>query len=112
MFGCWGISFPSGRQYRTDFIRALFASKKDRGHTVVTNGPYRYIRHPGYFGGLLAGLATPIMLGSLWALVAGVLLALLLVNRTSLEDKVLHNEPVEYAEYAQQRKYRLVPGIW
>lgn len=86
--------------------------QKDRGHIVVTDGPYRYVRHPGYAGALVAGLATPILLGSLWALVAGGVLALLLVIRTALEDKILHEELLGYTEYAQQIRYRLVPGVW
>ncbi len=94
------------------FYSRVVRVQKDRGHTVVTHGPYQYVRHPGYSGGLVAGLATPIMLGSLWALVAGVMLALLLIIRTSLEDKALHHELVGYVEYAQQTRYRLVPGIW
>jgi len=60
----------------------------------------------------VAGLATPILLGSLWALVAGGVLALLLVIRTALEDKILHEELLGYTEYAQQIRYRLVPGVW
>ncbi len=52
------------------------------------------------------------MLGSLWALIAGVLAALLLVVRTALEDRTLHKELEGYAEYAQQTRYRLLPGVW
>jgi len=66
----------------------MSVSQRDRGHTVVTDGPYRYVRHPGYAGGLVAGLATPIVLDSLWAVVAGGVLALLLVIRTALQGAV------------------------
>ena len=81
-------------------------------NTNVTDGPYGYIRHPGYAGVLVAGLATPIALGSLWALIPGGVLALLLVIRTALEDETLHEELLGYTEYAQQTRYRLVPGVW
>lgn len=94
------------------FYSRIVRIQKDRGHTVVTDGPYRYVRHPGYAGGLVAGLATPIVLGSLWALVAVGVLALLLVIRTALEDKTLHEELLGYTEYAQQTRYRLMPGVW
>ena len=94
------------------FYSRVVRIQKDRGHTVVTDGPYRYVRHPGYAGALVTGLATPVLLGSLWALVAGGVLALLLVIRTELEDKTLHGELLGYTEYARQTRYRLMPGVW
>ena len=60
----------------------------------------------------MAGLATPILLDSLRALVMGGVLALLLVIRTAREDKTLHDELLGYSEYAQQTRYRSVPGVW
>lgn len=84
----------------------------ERGHTVATGGPYRYVRHPAYAGTLAFELATPIMLGSLWALIPGILNALLIVVRAALEDKTLRSELPGYAEYAQRTRYRLLPGVW
>jgi protein-S-isoprenylcysteine O-methyltransferase Ste14 len=86
--------------------------QKERGHTVVTDGPYQYVRHPGYAGAMVAGMATPIMLGSWWALTAVGVQVLLLIIRTALEDQMLQEELPGYAEYATQTQYRLVPGIW
>lgn len=94
------------------FYSRIVRIQKDRGHTIVTDGPYRYIRHPGYAGALVAGLATPIVLDSLWALVIAGVLTLLLVIRTALEDKTLHDELLGYSEYAQQTRFRLVPSVW
>ena len=94
------------------FFSQIVRIQDDRGHTVVTDGPYQFVRHPGYVGTIAFELATPIMLGSLWALIAGVLAALLLVVRTALEDRILHKELEGYAEYAQQTRYRLLPGVW
>jgi protein-S-isoprenylcysteine O-methyltransferase Ste14 len=94
------------------FYSRIVRIQEDRGHTVVTDGPYRYIRHPGYAGALVAGLATPIVLDSLWALVPGAALALLLVIRTALEDEALHGQLLGYSEYARQTRYRLVPRVW
>jgi protein-S-isoprenylcysteine O-methyltransferase Ste14 len=94
------------------FYSRVVRIQVDRGHTVVWDGPYRFVRHPGYAGALVAALATPVVLGSLWALVAAGALALLLVIRTALEDRTLHEELLGYAEYAQQTRYRLVPGVW
>jgi protein-S-isoprenylcysteine O-methyltransferase Ste14 len=84
----------------------------ERGHTVISSGPYRYVRHPGYVGGILVTLAAPLLLGSAWALIPGVLGALLLVVRTALEDRTLLQELAGYGEYAESVRYRLVPGLW
>lgn len=86
--------------------------QKERGHRVATAGPYRYVRHPGYVGAIVAGLATPLLLGSLWALIPAALSALLYVVRTGLEDRTLLRELDGYSEYAQRTRYRLVPGLW
>ncbi len=94
------------------FFSLVVRIQQDRGHAVATGGPYRYVRHPGYTGSIAFELATPIMLGSLWALIPGILNALLTIVRTALEDKTLHAELPGYAEYVQQTRYRLLPGIW
>ncbi len=77
----------------------------------MTGGPYRFVRHPAYVGGILSNLATPIMLGSWWAILLGGLSALLIV-RTTLEDKTLQEELDGYKEYAARVRYRLLPGVW
>lgn len=84
----------------------------ERGHTVASGGPYSIVRHPGYVGVIVAHLATPFLLGSLWALIPSVLLAALFVLRTSLEDKTLTAELPGYAAYTQETRYRLLPGVW
>jgi len=94
------------------FFSKVVRIQEDRGHAVATGGPYRYVRHPGYIGTIAFELATPIMLGSLWALIPGVLAALLFVVRTALEDKTLQEELDGYKDYAAQVSYRLLPGIW
>lgn len=86
--------------------------QKERGHTVATGGPYRYVRHPGYVGAILAQLATPFLLGSPWALIPSVASAALYVLRTYLEDKTLVEELPGYQAYVQRTRYRLVPGVW
>jgi protein-S-isoprenylcysteine O-methyltransferase Ste14 len=84
----------------------------DRGHAVCDSGPYRFVRHPGYVGACLQCLAAPIMLGSLWALIPGVLGILSLIARTALEDDMLQEELGGYQEYAGRVRYRLLPGVW
>jgi protein-S-isoprenylcysteine O-methyltransferase Ste14 len=86
--------------------------QKERGHSVATGGPYRYVRHPGYVGAIVAALATPFLLGSLWGLILASISAVLYVVRTGLEDRTLQEELPGYRDYALQTRYRLVPGVW
>ena len=86
--------------------------QEERGHRVAKNGPYRYVRHPGYAGAILSGLATPFLLGSLWALIPAAVMAVLYVLRTGLEDRTLRDELPGYEEYTQQTSARLLPGVW
>lgn len=85
---------------------------EDRGHRVCTTGPYRFVRHPGYVGAVVQSLAAPLLLGSFWALIPGVLAALLIIVRTRLEDRMLLEELDGYVAYSQQVRHRLVPGLW
>jgi protein-S-isoprenylcysteine O-methyltransferase Ste14 len=94
------------------FFVATVRIQNDRGHSVVTSGPYQYVRHPGYLGSILLDLMVPFMLNSLWAIIPGVLSALVLVVRTDMEDKTLIKELPGYKEYAERVRYRLIPGIW
>lgn len=86
--------------------------QKERGHYVVTNGPYRAIRHPGYLGVMLTAVGTAFAIGSLWSLMLTILISVLLIVRTALEDKVLQEELEGYGAYAAKTRFRLLPGIW
>lgn len=70
------------------------------------------MRHPGYTGAILFELATPILLGSVWALIPGGVSALAMLVRTVLEDHSLQRELAGYADYARRVRYRLLPGVW
>ncbi len=94
------------------FFSQIVRIQEERGHIVVTDGPYRFVRHPGYVGVILFDLAVPVMLGSLWALAFGGLIAVLIVIRTALEDRTLQAELEGYPDYARRVRYRLVPAIW
>jgi protein-S-isoprenylcysteine O-methyltransferase Ste14 len=86
--------------------------QRERGHVVISDGPYGTVRHPGYVGQILFSLASSLALGSLWALVPGGLFALLLVVRTALEDRTLREELEGYEAYAGRVRWRLVPYVW
>jgi protein-S-isoprenylcysteine O-methyltransferase Ste14 len=94
------------------FLSTFVRIQAERGHTTVTGGPYRFIRHPMYAGTVCMAWGVPLLLGSLWALIPGVLIIFLLIIRTSLEDRTLRAELPGYAEYSQKVRYRWIPGIW
>lgn len=94
------------------YFSSVVRIQTERGHTVCREGPYHYVRHPGYAVSSVWTLAMPLMLGSLWALIPAILSVALLVWRTGKEDAFLHKDLPGYAVYAQEVKYRLVPGIW
>lgn len=94
------------------FFSSVARIQADRGQSVCREGPYRFCRHPGYLGGLLFGLTTPLVLGSYWAFIPQGLAALLLVTRTLLEDRMLTKDLLWYAEYRQSVRSLLVPGLF
>ena len=107
-----GQAFFSWSMISNHFFSTAVRLQFDRSHQVATRGPYKYVRHPGYVGFIILNLATPLILGSLWALIPGAILTILFLIRTALEDKTLRNELEGYKEYAQNVPYRLIPGLW
>jgi protein-S-isoprenylcysteine O-methyltransferase Ste14 len=112
LFALLGFGVGSWAVALNRFYIATVHIQKDRGHTVVSDGPYRFVRHPGYLGSIMACIATPLILNSLWALIPAGLAILFLVYRTALEDRTLQEELDGYSDYAQRVRYRLVPGLW
>lgn len=94
------------------FFSQIVRVQADRGHAVATQGPYRYVRHPGYVGLILFEFGISTVLASWWAIVAGGVCAILIILRTALEDRTLQAELTGYVEYARHVRYRLLPGIW
>lgn len=103
--GVWAMSANA-------FFSLTYRHQEDRGQQVITTGPYRLMRHPGYTGTVFFEVASPLLLGSLWALIPGGLAALLMIVRTAREDRQLHEDLEGYGEYARRTRYRLFPGIW
>ena len=86
--------------------------QRERGHTVATGGPYRFVRHPGYVGAILGIAGGPFLLGSWWALAPAALSLAGYVIRTALEDRTMLEELPGYGEYAERTRYRIVPRVW
>jgi protein-S-isoprenylcysteine O-methyltransferase Ste14 len=84
----------------------------DAGQEVVSTGPYGLVRHPMYAGVIVMYIASPVALGSYWAILPAVLVIPLLVARIRNEEEVLLRDLPGYAEYRQKIKYRLLPGVW
>jgi len=94
------------------FFSGLVRIQSERGHQVVSSGPYRWVRHPGYAGAILTYLATPLLLDSLWSFIPVALLLVVLIIRTGKEDNFLQEKLDGYQEYAARVRYRLIPGLW
>lgn len=95
------------------FFSGVVRIQRERGHHVISTGPYAWIRHPGYAGALLTYLTTPLLLDSPWTFAPVAFIAIVLLIRTDLEDRALKRELPSYKEYATQKtKYRLLPAIW
>ena len=94
------------------FFYAVVRIQSHRGQTVVTGGPYRLMRHLGYAGAFAFILATPLILGSWWAVVPAAVTAAITVLRTAPEDRTLQNDLEGYAVYARTVRYKLLPFVW
>jgi protein-S-isoprenylcysteine O-methyltransferase Ste14 len=86
--------------------------QRDRKHAVVSTGPYRFVRHPFYISLILIQLVYPLAVGSLYAYLPALAMAVLFLWRTAREDATLCAELPGYAEYAARVRYRLLPGVW
>jgi len=107
-----GYAFGSYALIENRFFSVMVRLQTDRGQQVVSSGPYRWVRHPGYAGTLCSNLAIPLFLDAAWAFLPAVFLVIVFVIRTSLEDKTLQDELAGYRDYARRVRYRLLPGVW
>jgi protein-S-isoprenylcysteine O-methyltransferase Ste14 len=107
-----GFAFGSWALMENRFFSGVVRIQKERGHHVVSTGPYAWMRHPGYAGALLTYFATPVLLDSLWTFLPVAFISIVLLIRTDLEDRALKQELPGYKEYTRKTRYRLLPGIW
>lgn len=94
------------------FAAPVVRVQTERGHRVVSTGPYAIVRHPMYSSMLLYGLGVPLLLGALSGLIVSALLIVLIAIRAVLEERTLAVELPGYADYATRVRYRLVPRVW
>ena len=103
--GLWAMCVNPHFEF-TAVIRA------DGSQRVVSSGPYRWVRHPGYLAALISAASFPLILGSWVGLAATALFFALFITRTALEDSALRRELPGYGDYAATTKARLLPGVW
>jgi protein-S-isoprenylcysteine O-methyltransferase Ste14 len=94
------------------FAAPVVKIQKERGHSVVSHGPYAIVRHPMYGGALILMVGTPLLLGSWWGLAMAPLIVVLLGTRAVMEERTLARELDGYAAYAARVRYRLIPMVW
>jgi protein-S-isoprenylcysteine O-methyltransferase Ste14 len=116
LFGLVGFAMGMALTTWAMLVNRFFSSavrlQLDRGQHVVTSGPYRVVRHPGYSGGLLLLLSIGLALGSWIAIIPILLVAPLMVRRTLIEERMLANALPGYADYMQRVRSRIIPGVW
>jgi len=94
------------------FLSGVVRIQDDRGHTVISTGPYRWVRHPLYASALLLFLGVPLWLGSWLGLAIGVPFCVLMSIRAIFEERTLARELPGYDAYAARVRYRLIPFVW
>lgn len=94
------------------FAAAVVRLQSERGHHVISSGPYAFVRHPMYSGAVLFMLGIALLPGSWWGAAMTPVFAILLGIRTRIEEKTLVAGLPDYADYMARVRYRLVPGLW
>jgi protein-S-isoprenylcysteine O-methyltransferase Ste14 len=94
------------------FFSPVVRIQAERGHRLVSTGPYALLRHPGYTGMIVASLCGGVALGSWWSLLPLAPFVGMFLWRTAMEDRFRHEGLEGYAGYAGRVRYRLVPGLW
>lgn len=107
-----GLLLSAWAMLSNQFYTGIVIIQKNRGHDVATQGPYKYVRHPSYAGGVMFYLALPILLGSVLALIPSVCAAALIIVRSILEDRMLRKDLESYDAYAGCVRYYMIPGVW
>jgi protein-S-isoprenylcysteine O-methyltransferase Ste14 len=99
--------------YRANaYLSPAVRVQTERGHTVVSTGPYRYVRHPMYGTAILWLAGTALLLGSWYGLLGALVLIVAFAYRAVHEEETLRAELPGYDEYLARVKHRFIPGLW
>jgi protein-S-isoprenylcysteine O-methyltransferase Ste14 len=105
MFALWAMA-------TNPYFATTVKIQTERGHQVVSGGPYSIVRHPGYLGTVFYNLSVPIVLSSIWTFIPSLITIILLMIRTRLEDRTLQTELTGYVDYAAKVRFKLFTGLW
>jgi len=105
VFSAWAV-------LENKHFEATSRIQNDRKQVVVTSGPYKIVRHPGYAGAVFLAIANYLIFGTLAVGIVSFVIIAVFCIRTYLEDKMLKEELAGYLEYSQTVKYRLIPFVW
>jgi protein-S-isoprenylcysteine O-methyltransferase Ste14 len=94
------------------YFSSVVRIQTERGHQVCCDGPYKFVRHPGYVGAILQTIGLALALSSYWAVIPALAAIAAMTIRTAFEDRMLQKELPGYTEYASKVKQRLIPGVW
>ena len=94
------------------YATAVVRIQSERGHQVISTGPYAFVRHPMYSGAIFYFLGMGLLLGSWWAVAIAVVIVALFALRAVWEENTLIAELPGYAAYAKRVRFRLIPGVW
>ena len=108
----FSVAITLWSMFKNKHFETTVRIQNDRDHQVVTSGPYRIVRHPGYIGAILFEFAVPMIIGSLFGFINAAISSVLFIIRTWKEDNTLKHELQGYPEYTRSVRFRLIPGIW
>jgi protein-S-isoprenylcysteine O-methyltransferase Ste14 len=94
------------------FAAPVVKIQEERGQKVISTGVYSIVRHPLYAAGIFLFLGAPLLLGSLWGLLPGFALILILAVRSIAEEETLERGLEGYGEYMQKVRWRFIPYIF
>ena len=104
-YGLYVITLMQNR-YASRVVEIQAAQK------VIDTGVYSVVRHPMYTAALTMFFASPIVLGSYYALIPMIFFLVGIVFRIRNEEKVLRTRLGGYERYMRQVRYRLIPYVW
>jgi protein-S-isoprenylcysteine O-methyltransferase Ste14 len=107
-----GYALGSYALIENRFFSGMVRIQSERGQHVITSGPYRWVRHPGYTGAFLTYITTPLLFESGWTVFPVISTIIIIIVRTALEDRTLKEKLEGYQAYAHKVPYRLFPGLW
>ena len=108
----WSIWFCYRTMRENSFAAPVVKLQRERGQTVISSGPYAFVRHPMYFGAAFYFIGAALLLGSWWGVIFAFVLIGLLCVRIPIEEKALRAGLEGYDEYAGRVRYRLIPHVW